>query len=93
MEDRRLILEKSWPKDSKLLILDELHKMENWKTWLKAIYDKGPLKPSLIVTGSARMETFKKGGDSLAGRHFHFRLHPLNAERSSRVFFGPCNSC
>ena len=76
-DDRIILLEKSWPRDSKLLIFDELHKMEKWKTWLKAIYDKGPLKPGIIVTGSARMDTFKKGGDSLAGRHFHFRLHPL----------------
>ena len=76
-DDLIIILEKSWPKDKKILILDELHKMDKWKTWLKAIYDKGPLQPCIIVTGSARMDTFKKGGDSLAGRHFHFRLHPL----------------
>ena len=76
-DDRAIILEKSWPKDLKIIILDELHKMDKWKLWLKAIYDKGPLKPSIIVTGSARMDTFKKGGDSLAGRHFHFRLYPL----------------
>ena len=76
-DDRTMIWEKSWSKDVKAVILDELHKMEKWKTWLKAIYDKGPLKPHIIVTGSARMDTFKKGGDSLAGRHFHFRLHPL----------------
>ena len=83
-DDRVIILEKSWPKDSKIIILDELHKMEKWKLWLKAIYDKGPLKPSIIVTGSARMDTFKKGGDSLAGRHFHFRLYPFDVTRSSR---------
>ncbi len=76
-DDRIILFEKSWPKDSKLLILDELHKMEKWKIWLKAIYDKGPLKPDIIVTGSARMDTFRKGGDSLAGRHFYFRLYPL----------------
>ena len=76
-EDRRIIMGQLWPKDSKTLILDELHKMKNWKTWLKAIYDKESVRPHIIVTGSARMETFKKGGDSLAGRHFHFRLHPL----------------
>ena len=76
-EDRQILLDKSWPKNVKLLIFDELHKMDKWKTWLKAIYDKGPLKPLILVTGSARMETFSKGGDSLAGRHFHLRLHPF----------------
>ncbi|MCY4645118.1 MAG: ATP-binding protein [Bacteriovoracales bacterium] len=75
-DDRVTIRERSWPKDVRAVLFDELHKMDKWKTWLKALYDKGS-GPPLIVTGSARMETFKKGGDSLAGRHFHFRLHPL----------------
>ena len=36
------------------------------------------LKPPVIVTGSARLDTIRKTGDSLAGRYFHFRLHPFD---------------
>jgi len=77
-DDRKMIQDKSWPRDVGLIIFDELHKKDKWKTWLKSIFDKEGINPNIIVTGSARMEVFKKGGDSLAGRHFHVRLHPLS---------------
>ncbi len=77
-EDRLAILEYSWDRARKLIILDELHKMKNWKSWLKGIYDTEGIPPSIIVTGSARLDTHRKVGDSLAGRFFPFRLHPLD---------------
>ncbi|MBT4790520.1 MAG: ATP-binding protein [Halobacteriovoraceae bacterium] len=77
-DDRKIIQDKSWPRDVDLIIFDELHKKDKWKTWLKSIFDKEGINPNIVVTGSARMEVFKKGGDSLAGRHFHVRLHPLS---------------
>jgi uncharacterized protein len=77
-DDRLKVLKKEWDRSQPLLILDELHKMKNWKSFLKGIYDKEGLKPKLLVTGSARMSAFKKAGDSLAGRHFNFRLHPFD---------------
>ncbi|WP_242637597.1 ATP-binding protein [Desulfobacter hydrogenophilus] len=60
------------------MIKPELHKLKNWKSWLKGIYDKEGIPPSILVTGSARLDTYKKVGDSLAGRFFQFRLHPLD---------------
>jgi uncharacterized protein len=75
--DRKIIREMSWPRDVDLVIFDELHKMKKWKSWIKGIYDTEGVRPRLLVTGSARMDTFKKGGDSLAGRHFLHRLHPF----------------
>lgn len=76
--DRTVIEKKMWDRHSDLLILDEIHKKNKWKTWLKGIYDVEGLKPMIIATGSARLDTFRKVGDSLAGRHFSFRLHPLD---------------
>jgi predicted AAA+ superfamily ATPase len=76
--DRKTIRELSWDKKIKLIIFDEIHKMTNWKRWLKGIYDKNDFSNQFIVTGSARLDTFKKVGDSLAGRYFHYRLHPLD---------------
>lgn len=78
MEDRSQILKKQWDRSKSILILDELHKMKKWKFWLKGIYDTQGLKQKILVTGSAQLDTFKKTGDSLAGRHFSFRLHPFD---------------
>jgi predicted AAA+ superfamily ATPase len=76
-EHRVELKKKSWNRSSELIIFDELHKMKNWKSWLKGIYDTEGLRPRLLVTGSAKVDTFRKVGDSLAGRYFQFRLHPL----------------
>jgi len=81
-EHRLLLREKSWDRKKSLVIFDELHKMENWKAWLKGIYDVEGFPPALLVTGSARLNAFRKGGDSLAGRHFQFRLHPLDLKEA-----------
>ncbi|MBN2444108.1 MAG: ATP-binding protein [Spirochaetales bacterium] len=77
-EHQHLLREKSWDRAKELIIFDELHKMRNWKSWIKGIYDVEGNAPSLLITGSARLETIKKTGDSLAGRFFHYRLHPFD---------------
>lgn len=61
-----------------LLILDEIHKEKSWKGKLKGFFDLYAKDLSIVVTGSARLNVFKKGGDSLMGRYFHFRLHPFS---------------
>jgi hypothetical protein len=77
-EHRLLLRRKEWPRDTPLLVLDELHKMRSWKQWLKGIYDTEGIEPAIIVTGSSRLDIAKKMGDSLAGRFLQFRLHPLS---------------
>jgi hypothetical protein len=76
-EDRKLVQAKEWDRGVALVIFDELHKMRRWKAWIKGVYDTEGIEPALLVTGSARLETFRRGGDSLAGRHFLHRLHPF----------------
>ncbi len=63
--------------DLPLLILDEIHKFPDWKSFLKGLFDRFEGKLAILVTGSARMNVFRKGGDSLMGRYFNYRLHPL----------------
>ena len=75
---RQQIIAKNWSRSADLLILDELHKMTKWKSWVKGIYDTEGVRPRILVTGSARLDTFRKGSDSLAGRHFLFRMHPFS---------------
>jgi predicted AAA+ superfamily ATPase len=84
-EHRRICREKSWDRKKDLIIFDELHKMKNWKRWLKGIYDVEGLAPQIVVTGSARMDAYKKVGDSLAGRYLRYRLHPLDLRELKQV--------
>ncbi|MBI5897489.1 MAG: ATP-binding protein [Desulfobacterales bacterium] len=75
--DRRILQSQEWDRDCELAVFDELHKMKGWKAWIKGIFDTEGTTPQLLVTGSARLDTYKKGGDSLAGRFYSYRLHPL----------------
>jgi predicted AAA+ superfamily ATPase len=61
------------------VILDEIHKYKKWRNLLKGLYDKNHEDNAFLVTGSARLDHFRKGGDSLLGRYRYFRLHPLSA--------------
>lgn len=75
--DRRVILGQSWSPDAPLVVFDELHKMKDWKAWLKGVWDGRSTGQTILVTGSARLETFRQSGESLAGRYFAWRLHPV----------------
>jgi predicted AAA+ superfamily ATPase len=77
-EDREMIKKEGWPDKTDLLILDEIHKMPEWKNYVKGVFDTKSNKLHLIVTGSARLETFRQTGDSMAGRFFRHRLYPLS---------------
>jgi predicted AAA+ superfamily ATPase len=59
------------------VIFDEIHKYRHWKNYLKGVYDQFHEDYSFLVTGSGRLDTFQKGGDSLAGRYYLFHLWPL----------------
>ena len=76
--DRAVLQRQSWSSRAGLLVMDEIHKMPDWKGWLKGVVDARPAGQALLVTGSARMETFRQSGESLAGRYFAFRLHPIS---------------
>lgn len=77
-EDRQIIKKESWPQKTDLLILDELHKMKGWKNYLKGVFDTKQSQLKILVTGSARLNTFRQSGDSLAGRFFMHRLLPFS---------------
>ena len=75
--DRKEIRSAMWPGGEALVVLDELHKWRQWKGWIKGEYDKHGERLRFLVTGSARFDVFRRGGDSLMGRYFLHRLHPL----------------
>ncbi|OYY94958.1 MAG: hypothetical protein B7Y41_05210 [Hydrogenophilales bacterium 28-61-23] len=78
LADRAVLQRQSWSPRSRLLAMDEIHKMPDWKNWLKGVVDGRAPGQALLVTGSARMETWRQSGDSLAGRYLSFRLHPIS---------------
>lgn len=61
-----------------IIVFDELHKYGRWKNFLKGFFDKYSKQLHIIVTGSARLDVYKAGGDSLMGRYFSYRLHPFS---------------
>lgn len=77
-QDRRDIINSAWPAEADLVILDEVHKYNKWKSMVKGAYDKQKEKLNIIVTGSARLDIFRRGGDSLQGRYHYYRLHPFS---------------
>lgn len=76
--DRRSILDSRWPGDAELIILDEIHKHRGWKNLIKGEYDKLKNRYKFLVTGSARLDVVRRGGDSLQGRYHYYRLHPFS---------------
>lgn len=59
-------------------LFDELHKYPRWKQFLKGFFDTYADQVHIIVTGSSRMDTYRRGGDSLMGRYFVYRMHPFS---------------
>lgn len=82
-QDRKFILDGLFESDRKLVIFDEIHKYKNWKNYLKGEFDKYRDRFSMVVTGSARLDLYRKGGDSLLGRYHPYRLHPLSVAELS----------
>jgi len=77
-KDRKIILQGYWPPEPSLIVLDELHKYRKWKSHLKGEYDKYQHRHTFLVTGSARLNIYRRGGDSLQGRYHSHRLHPFS---------------
>jgi hypothetical protein len=77
LADRRVMLAQSWALDAPLLVFDELHKMKDWRHWLKGVYDGRRPGQAILVTGSARLDAFRQAGESLAGRYFSWHLLPV----------------
>ncbi len=77
-EDRKKIISAQFDPQAQLIIFDEIHKYRKWKNYIKGQFDKYQERFSIVVTGSARLDLYQKGGDSLMGRYFYYRLHPFS---------------
>ena len=77
-EDKKDILQGKIPSNQPLIVLDEIHKYKQWRNLVKGLYDKRKSTTSFLITGSARLDYYRKGGDSLQGRYHYYRLHPFS---------------
>ncbi len=64
--------------EKSLIVFDEIHKFRDWKNFLKGFFDTYEKRAHILVTGSSRLDTYRRGGDSLMGRYFLLRTHPLS---------------
>ncbi len=77
-EDKKDILQGKFPSNQSLIVLDEIHKYKGWRNLVKGLYDKRKSATSFLITGSARLDYYRKGGDSLQGRYHYYRLRPFS---------------
>lgn len=76
-EHREKILKRELP-DTNMWVFDEIHKYRGWRNYLKGLFDLHHQSRRILVTGSARLDLYRFGGDSLQGRYHYLRLHPLS---------------
>ena len=79
------ILKGELPPKQKVVVLDEIHKFARWRNLVKGFFDTKKSEVSFIITGSARLDYYRKGGDSLQGRYHYYRLHPFSLMELNRV--------
>lgn len=84
VNDRQAILNQELPAEQKIIILDEVHKYKNWRALVKGLYDKNKSSVRFIVTGSAKLDYFLKGGETLMGRYHYYMLHPFSLNEISK---------
>jgi len=84
VSDRKLLLAGALPAGEPLLVFDEIHKYRQWRNLVKGIYDKHRATRKILVTGSARLDHYRRGGDSLQGRYHYHRLHPFTLHEIAR---------
>ncbi len=78
LDAKQKILRGELPSRQPLVIFDEIHKFARWRNLIKGFYDTQKSTVSFLVTGSARLDYYRKGGDSLQGRYHYLRLHPFS---------------
>lgn len=73
----RSLLKKGEIPPSQIILIDEIHKFKGWRSLIKGFYDTRKETQKFIITGSAKLDHYRRGGDSLLGRYRYVRLHPF----------------
>ena len=71
------IMEKNIKKESYLLLLDEIQKLNDWENQIKTIYDIDKKNIKIIISGSESLFIKRKAKETLAGRMYEFKIETL----------------
>jgi len=85
-KDKIRIIRQQWPPETQCLIFDEIHKYDKWKNLIKGIWDTRQNNEKICVTGSSRLDIYRRGGDSLLGRYHYYTLHPFSLREWNGIF-------
>jgi len=86
LDDRKKMMSGHLPSTDKLIVLDEIHKFVKWRGLVKGLFDKLKNTHQFLITGSARLDHYRKGGDSLLGRYHYYRMHPFSLPEAKLIF-------
>ena len=81
---RPRLLRGQLPGNESIIVLDEIHKHPRWRNLVKGFHDTVGDQISFLITGSARLDYYRKGGDSLQGRYHYYRLHPFSLREMNK---------
>lgn len=84
-EHKKLIRNWKIDESSKMWVFDEIHKYSSWRNFLKGLYDLHGSNHQILVTGSAKLDVYSRGGDSLQGRYYFHRLHPFTYREINQI--------
>ncbi|MDR1859256.1 MAG: AAA family ATPase [Treponema sp.] len=87
--DRKTMQKQRWPGSADLLVLDEIHKMPGWKSYLHGVFGAGPAKPRVLAAGIARLGYSRQAGDPFPGRFSRHRLFPFSPGELSAAGVAP----
>lgn len=78
LKTRKSLIKGDLPANQNLIVLDEIHKYKKWRNLVKGFYDTHKSDTQFLITGSAKLNLYSRGGDSLQGRYHFHRLHPFS---------------
>jgi len=78
IQAKQALLKGELPGGEDLIVFDEIHKYKQWRNLVKGFYDQNKSSKRFIITGSAHLDHYRRGGDSLQGRYYYYRLHPFS---------------
>ncbi len=67
----------SWKREKIYVFFDEIHKVSNWASKLKILYDSFP-NIKFFVSGSSSVDLEGEAYSNLVGRHYLLKLDPLS---------------
>lgn len=81
---RKRFIQEDWSTQEPLLVFDEIHKFKKWRNTIRGYWDTQKESHQFLITGCARLDYYRKGGDSLMGRYHYYRMHPLSLPEISQ---------